>query len=282
MSPAQHPLPYLAPSPAPQAPPRIHIGKLAIDTCSREALLLDVVEHALQGYRTRQIVTANAQFYVLAEKDARFRACLDKAEYSCADGMPLVWACNALIGTRVPRIAGIDLIEDLCRTGAARGLRIFLLGGVPGSAKAAADVLAMRYPGVEVAGVSCPPFHFEKKPETLQPVLNAIATARPHILFVALGAPKQEFFIDEHVRTLRIPIAVGIGGSFEVISGCLTRAPLWMQSAGIEWLYRLRQEPRRLWKRYLIGNIEFAMGLAKWRLNRLRPSSEPAAQPAKL
>jgi N-acetylglucosaminyldiphosphoundecaprenol N-acetyl-beta-D-mannosaminyltransferase len=282
MSTAEHPLAYAATAPTPvQNGERIHLGRLAIDTYSREALLQNVIDHALHGDATRQIVTANAQFYVLAEKNARFRACLDKAEYSCADGMPVVWACKRLIGTQVPRIAGVDLIEDLCRAGASRGLRLFLLGGVPGSAKATAALLAERYPGVQIAGISCPPYHFEKKIETLQPVLDWIAAAKPHILLVALGAPKQEFFIDQYVRPLRVPIAVGIGGSFEILSGGQIRAPKWMQSAGLEWLFRLRQEPRRLWKRYLIGNAEFVMGLVKWWVTDQLPSRAADMRPLK-
>jgi N-acetylglucosaminyldiphosphoundecaprenol N-acetyl-beta-D-mannosaminyltransferase len=246
--------------------PRVRLGQLGIDRFTRAEMLDDVLDHALHGTRTRQIVTANAQFYVLAEKDTRFRGCLERAEYSCADGMPVVWACNRFAGVQVPRIAGVDFIEDVCRKGAAEGLRLFLLGGIPGAAKAAAAILSARCPGVEIAGVSCPPFHFEEQAETLQPVLDAIAAAKPHILLVALGAPKQEFFIDQHVRPLGVPIAVGIGGSFEIISGALTRAPQWMQKAGLEWLFRLHQEPRRLWKRYLVGNVEFVLRLARWRL----------------
>jgi N-acetylglucosaminyldiphosphoundecaprenol N-acetyl-beta-D-mannosaminyltransferase len=251
--------------------PRVRVGRLNIDTCSREMLLQMMIDHALHGQETHHIVTANAQFYVLAEKDEAFRTCLQKAEHSCADGMPLVWACHRLAGTRVPRIAGVDLIEDLCRVGATRGLRIFLLGGTPGAGQSTAAVLAKRYPGIEIAGVSCPPYRFEERPETLFPVLAEIAAARPHIVFVAIGAPRQELFIDRHVRGLRVPIAIGIGGSFEIICGTLQRAPVWMQTSGLEWLYRLRQEPRRLWKRYLVGNTEFLIGLAKWKLAEMRP-----------
>jgi len=104
----------------------------------------------------------------------------------------------------------------------------------------------------------------------LQPVLDQIALARPHILLVGLGAPKQEFLIDEHIRPLKIPIAMGIGGSFEILSGLIQRAPATMQSSGLEWTFRLYKEPRRLWKRYLIGNCEFLWSLAKWRLRVLR------------
>lgn len=101
---------------------RVRLGKIPIDTSSLDGLLRRVIQHALGGNRTQQIVTANAQFYVLAEKDKRFRACLAKAEFCCADGMPIVWACQHLIGTQLPRIADIDLIEDLCRLGASYGL----------------------------------------------------------------------------------------------------------------------------------------------------------------
>jgi N-acetylglucosaminyldiphosphoundecaprenol N-acetyl-beta-D-mannosaminyltransferase len=243
--------------------PRVQIGGLSIDTRSRSELLTDVLQHALSASKTRQIVTANAQFYVLADRDTRFRACLERSEYCCADGMPIVWACKTLAGVQVPRIAGVDFIEDICRAGSARRLRVYLLGGVPGAATAAASVLATRYPGIEIVGTDCPPYHFEKQPETLRPVLERITAAKPHVLFVALGAPKQEYFIDEQIRPLQVPIAIGIGGSFEIICGKLSRAPRWMQRAGLEWLFRLRQEPRRLWKRYLIGNVEFVLCLLR-------------------
>ena len=250
-----------------QAVPRIHLGNLGIDTYTRAGLLAEVLEHALHGTHTRQIVTANAQFYVLAGKDMRFRALVEESEYICADGMPLVWACDKLAHTKVPRIAGIDLIEDLCREGAAQGLRVFFMGGRPGTAEAAASILATKYPGLAIAGTSCPKYGFQLKQETLGPVLDEIRDAKPHVLFVALGAPKQEFFIGQHIRDLRIPIAVGIGGSFELLAGDLERAPEWMQKSGLEWAFRLAQEPQRLWRRYLLGNFEFLWGLTKWRFN---------------
>jgi N-acetylglucosaminyldiphosphoundecaprenol N-acetyl-beta-D-mannosaminyltransferase len=252
------------------SPQRIGLGNLSIDTYSEDALVQDVLHHALHGRKTRQIVTANAQFYVLAEQHAGFRWCLDTAEYICADGMPIVWACNRYGKTTVPRIAGVDLIEDVCRQGASEGIRVFLLGGRPNSAAKTAAILEARYRGIIIAGVSCPPFGFEKKPETLHPILEQIAAAEPHIIFVGLGAPKQELFIDEHVRKLRVPIAIGIGGSFEIIAGDISRAPQWMQSTGLEWAYRLSQEPRRLWKRYLIGNTQFLTSVLKWRYRALR------------
>ena len=134
-------------------------------------------------------------------------------------------------------------------------------------AKKTADKLMQRYRGLRIAGVSCPPWGFEKQEETLKPVLDQIAHAKPHILFAGLGAPKQELLIDEHIRPLNVPVAIGIGGSFEILSGSVERAPMWMQSSGLEWTFRLRQEPGRLWKRYLVGNAEFLWIVAKWRLH---------------
>lgn len=249
---------------------RIHIGNLGIDTYSETALADHVLDHAFNGRRTRQIITANAQFYVLAEKNARFRECLDAAEYSCADGMPIVWACERFAGTKVPRITGVDFISMLCERGARDGLRVYLLGGRPGTAKATADVLKDKFPGIQIAGVDCPDWGFETSEATLQPVLRRIAAAKPHILLAGLGAPKQEFFIHEHIRPIKIPIAIGIGGSFEILSGSLQRAPVWAQTHGLEWAFRLAQEPRRLLKRYLTGNAEFLWDIAKWRMRVMR------------
>jgi len=246
--------------------PKLSIGRIRMDTHSHAALIAEVLDHAFHGVITRQIVTVNAQIYVLADKSPRYRECLFTADYLCADGMPLVWACDRLGGLKLPRIAGVDLIEHLCRLGAADGLRVFLLGGRPEMASKTARNLSRRYPGLEIAGVSCPDWGFEKSAETLNPVLEQIAQAKPHILFAGLGAPKQEFLIDEHIRPLNVPIAIGIGGSFEILSGSVERAPQWMQSRGLEWTFRLGQEPGRLWKRYILGNAEFLWSVAKWRL----------------
>ena len=245
---------------------RLSIGGIAIDQYSEIALIDEVLHHALYGCDTRQVVTANAQFYVLAQKSRRFRECLRAAHYICADGMPIAWTCRTLYGGRVPRVAGVSLIEKLCKRGAAQKLRVFLLGGRPGAADLAASMLKKRYPGIQIAGVNCPLFGFEQHEESLSRVLDHIVEAKPHVLFVGLGAPKQELLIRDHIKRIRVPLAIGVGGSFDILSGQLKRAPTWMQSSGLEWAYRLFQEPTRLWKRYLIGNGEFVWHILKWRL----------------
>jgi N-acetylglucosaminyldiphosphoundecaprenol N-acetyl-beta-D-mannosaminyltransferase len=257
--------------PWPRQEQRTFIGHVGIDTYSESSFVNEVLDHALHGSGTRQIVTVNAQIYVLADKSLKYRECLDSAEYLCSDGMPLVWACNHLAGVSVPRITGVDLIDDLCKRGAADGLSIFLLGGRPGTGMETARILSRRYPGLKIAGVGCPDWGFEMHEETVKPVLEQIAQAKPHILFVALGAPKQEFFIDKFIRPLNVPIAIGVGGSFEILSGLINRAPMWMQSSGFEWAYRLFKDPRRLWRRYLIGNAEFVWSVTKWKLQTFAP-----------
>ena len=256
---------------------RTSLGNLDIDDYSETELTRAVLEHAMHGQTTRQIATVNAQFYVLAEKLLSFRTCLNRAEYLCADGMPIVWACKTFGKRAVPRIAGVDLIADLSRAGAKRGMRVFLLGGHPGTAEATADFLRETYPGLKIAGVRCPSQGFEKDPVALSETLEEIKAAKPEVIFVALGAPKQEFFIDQHIRPLKIPIAIGIGGSLEILSGRLRRAPKWMQEKGLEWCYRLLHEPRRLWKRYLIGNVEFIWCVFKWRCRQVRSPSNATA-----
>jgi len=144
-------------------------------------------------------------------------------------------------------------------------MRVFLLGGRPGTAVKTALHLQEQYPGIQIAGVACPDWGFEKDGLQLRKLLDRIAASKPNILFVALGAPKQEFFIAKYIRPLGIPIAVGIGGSFEILSGEVHRAPEWMRSAGLEWAFRLVQDPGRLWRRYMLGNIEFLWCVLKWR-----------------
>jgi N-acetylglucosaminyldiphosphoundecaprenol N-acetyl-beta-D-mannosaminyltransferase len=236
---------------------RVPLGLIEVDTYPPKELTDHLVYRSLTSASTRHVVTANAQFYVMAERLRRFRRCLEKAEYVCADGFSIQLACKWLANTPIERCPGVDLVHDLCKEGASYGLRVYLLGGLPGAADDTARILSESYPGLNIVGTDCPPMHFEKDPERLGPVLMRIAHAQPQVVFVGLGAPKQEYFIDRHIRPLCISVAVGVGGTFEMISGRVPRAPEWVRSIGMEWGYRLMREPKRLWRRYLIGNLEF-------------------------
>ena len=243
---------------------RVSLGPVEIDAIARTDLVDRIIEEAFHADSTRVVATINAQFYVLADRDAVFQDCLRRSEITCADGFPIGVAAGLLAGQRVERVAGVEIVEEICRRGAGSGLRVFLLGGRPGSAAHLATLLKERYPGLEVAGVACPPFGFEKREQSLSAILWEIAAARPHMVFVALGAPKQEMFIDQYLRNLKIPVAIGVGGSFEIITGVTRRAPKLVQQVGMEWMYRLCQEPQRLWRRYLLGNPQFLWIMSKY------------------
>jgi len=256
-------------------PERIGIGPLRIDSLSVYELTRRLIGHTFAPGKTNHVVTANAQFYVLAEEREDFRRCVGEAEYVCADGISVAVACKWLGRKAVARIAGVDLISYLCAESVSLDLTSYFLGGNPESAAKTASIMMKKYPGLRVAGVSCPPVGFIQNPEILSEVLEAIKAAKPSIIYVALGAPRQEFFIQEHIRPLGIPVAVGVGGSFEMICGVTHRAPLWMRNSGLEWLYRWAQEPVRLANRYLIGNVLFSFYLMR---NMVRQKARSKSQ----
>jgi N-acetylglucosaminyldiphosphoundecaprenol N-acetyl-beta-D-mannosaminyltransferase len=236
---------------------RIPIGHALVDGCSFSDAIEELAAHARRGGAPAQVITPNAQHIVLLDRDERLQEVYRDADLVVPDGYSLVLAAK-LLGRRFPqRVAGVDLFQELCGKAAQDGLRVFLLGGRPGAADLAVSVMQTRFPGLQ-AGTYCPPFGFEKSAVETAQIAQRIAEFRPHLLFVAFGSPKQEYWIYDHGRRLGAAVCVGVGGSFEMVSGLVPRAPRWMQNMGCEWLYRLYREPRRMWRRYLIGNVEFA------------------------
>ncbi len=194
-------------------------------------------------------ITANAHYAMLSHEQAELRAVNARAAFILADGAPIVWASRWKRSPLPERVAGSDLIYDLCERAAARGHRVFLLGGAEGVADAAARRLADLYPGLEVAGTACPP-HRGLGDEEHERLLAQIREARPHLLFVAYGQPKGELWIARHLESLGVPVCVQVGASLDFIAGRVRRAPRWVQKIGMEWAYRLSLEPRRLAPRY--------------------------------
>ncbi|MFZ0962210.1 MAG: WecB/TagA/CpsF family glycosyltransferase [Terriglobia bacterium] len=236
---------------------RIKIGRAFVDATSFSEALDILVEHALSRKAAVYVVTPNAQHVVMLEDDPQFREVYEHAALVLPDGASLLGAARILGAKLRERVTGIDLFQGLCERAAQEGLRVFLLGGRPGAADLAVKKLRARHPNLIVAGTCCPPDAFDKNEELLREVAHEIRGARPHFLFVGLGAGKQENWMYQHGRKLGVPVSVGVGGSFDVVSGLLPRAPRWMQDWGFEWLFRVAREPRRLWKRYLIGNSRF-------------------------
>jgi len=186
---------------------------------------------------------------------------LPDAELRVCDGAPLVWA-SRIQGTPIPeRVAGSDLIRSLTQAAAKDHRRVFFLGGNPGSAEGAAKQLAQEFPGFEVAGILCPEFGFEKDDASLAAITQTLQDADPHLVFVAVGAPKSERLIQDWAKLMPKVWWAGVGISFSFVTGEVKRAPRWMQVTGVEWIHRLMQEPGRLAKRYLVHGLPFAARL---------------------
>ena len=203
-----------------------------------------------------QVVTVNADFVVNAMDDPELRTILQEAHLATADGMPLVWGSRLLGSPLKGRVAGSDFVPALIERAANKGFSIFLLGATPQVASRAAQILTEQYPGLKIAGVISPPFSsiFEMNSS----IIDEIKAAKPDVLLVAFGNPKQEKWISMYARQLQVPVMIGVGGTLDFIAGNIRRAPEWMQRSGFEWLFRLFQEPRRLWRRYVIDLFVFS------------------------
>jgi len=218
------------------------------------AAAMERVRQAIDVRRPQQIVTVNVDFVKLACADSEYRRLINTADLNVADGMPLLWAAR-LIGAPLPeRITGTDLVLGCARMAAERGYRLFLLGAAPGVADQAAAELQRRFPGLTICGVYAPPFRPWATDDD-RTIVERVQAARPDVLFVAFGAPRQDVWIREHMAELNVPVSVGVGGTFNFLAGTIRRAPRWMQDSGLEWLYRVVQEPGRLWKRYLLEDL---------------------------
>jgi N-acetylglucosaminyldiphosphoundecaprenol N-acetyl-beta-D-mannosaminyltransferase len=248
---------------------RVNICGVQVDKYSFDEVIEIIAEHALSASSPEFVVTPNAQHIVTLQQDQYFQKIYLNAFLSVPDGVPLLWAAKLLNTPLSGRVNGTDLFEKLCKISAEKGLKIFLLGGRPGAAEKAACTLKNQYPDLKIAGTYCPPYGFESSLIELQKINSAVTEASPDILFVGLGAPKQEYWIYENYQNLNVPISIGIGVSFEFVSGMVKRAPLLMQKLGLEWLFRLISEPKRLWRRYVIGNLAFLILVLRHKLTLL-------------
>ncbi|OPZ83043.1 MAG: putative N-acetylmannosaminyltransferase [bacterium ADurb.Bin429] len=203
---------------------------------------VSLIESFIAEGGPHHVFTADASGIMRAHEDSELRDIIRQADLVTPDGAGVILATE-LQGMRLPeRVSGCDLVERLARLSAERGYRIYLFGAAEGVADAAAAALVEKYPGVHIAGTRNGFFSEDEEVKIVQ----AINRAKPDILFVALGIPKQEKFIRKHFELLRAPVMIGVGGSFDVISGQLKRAPQWMRQAGLEWLFRILQQPERL------------------------------------
>ena len=259
-------------------PPAIELEGLKLHVVREAQCVERIVEVSAQG-RGGWIVTPNLDHLRMLTRDAGLRALYARADLTVADGMPLVWACR-LQRTPLPgRVAGSDLIWSLSAAASERGLSVFLLGGDPGTADDAAARLRSLWPALRVAGTACPPHGFERDDEAVDALGRQLAAARPDLVYVALGTPKQEILIDRLRPTLPAAWWMGVGAGFTFVAGRVPRAPGWIRGLGLEWLHRLAHEPRRLARRYLVDDLPFGAALmARCALRGLK--SRPAPPPA--
>ena len=216
-----------------------------------------------EGCRVRQVITLNPEMLYGAQHDAAIQMLLNRGDLVVPDGHGILWAGERLGRSLPERVAGIDLIHALADRGMRDGWRLYLLGGAPGVAEEASVNLQRQYPGLRMVGAS----HGYFTRAELPVVLDRIRAAGPDLLLVGMGFPRQEYFIRDHCHDLGPLVAIGVGGSFDVISGKLRRSPAWIQRLRLEWLYRGFQEPAR-WRRLLV--IPRFMGMV-WAARRSKP-----------
>src|SRR5208283_3381978 len=207
---------------------------------------VDTIEEMIKYQNKHLIVPVNPEMIMTAQHNPEFLRAINNASLALPDGIGVIWA-SRLYGTPIEtRITGVDTVQSVAQHAAKHGYRIFFLGAAEGIADQAAQKLQRQYPGLTIAGT----YAGSPRPEEEQDICQKINDARPHILFIAYGAPKQELWITRNFHKLHVPVAMCVGGTFDFIAGEVTRAPRWVQSIGCEWLYRLANEPRR-WRRMI-------------------------------
>jgi N-acetylglucosaminyldiphosphoundecaprenol N-acetyl-beta-D-mannosaminyltransferase len=236
------------------------VAGLDFDVLSEEQVVAHIVAESNDG-QGGWVATPNIEICRQVRRDPTARALINNASLVVPDGMPLLWAAR-LLGDRLPeRVTGSSLIYTLSAAAAANGRTVYLLGGAPGVPQRAADELTRRYPGLRVVGADSPPWGFDREPGEIAALRARLTAANPDIVYVGLGFPKQERVISALLPDLPGSWFVGCGAAIPFAAGVLTRAPRWMQRIGMEWAHRLISEPRRLFRRYLVDDLPFAIRL---------------------
>ena len=264
------PTPRLPHSPSPPLPispdarPRVNVAGIDVDNLTEEETIA-AIARLMESDGPHYLCVINAAKAVAASRDARLREALGQAALVTADGMSVVWAAR-LLGKRLKeRVTGIDLFTQLLAQAAARGWSVFFFGAREESVRGVVERFTREHPGLRVAGWRN---GYVDQAES-NAVIEMIGGSGAEVLFVAMGSPAQEYWIAANLQRTGARFAMGVGGSFDHLSGHKRRAPRWMQRAGLEWLYRLLLEPRRLWRRYLVGNAQFIrLVIRQWRSTR--------------
>lgn len=221
----------------------VYILGVRVDNVTEEEAL-DQIDEFVRDGACHQIVTVNPEFVSMAQQDRNFRDIINGADLALPDGVGLLWAARILGRPLRERVAGTDLVERLASRAASRGYSLYLLGAAPGVGQQAAAMLQARYPGLRIAGA----YPGSPSPEEDEEIIAKVRAVSPEILLVAFGAPAQDRWIHRNLERLGVPVSMGVGGALDFASGRVRRAPPWLRRLGLEWLFRLAQEPWR-WHR---------------------------------
>lgn len=243
-----------------QRPPRCNVlgvGISAIDPARAVAALDRALDAGACGY----VCVTGVHGVMEAQDDPAFRAILNGALLNVPDGMPTVWVGRVQGHAGMRRVYGPDLMLDVMRAGCARGRTHYLYGGGPGAAEDLERALVAQLPGLRIVGRHTPPFR-PLEPAEEDALVREVDACRPDYFWVGLSTPKQERFMARCAARLAAPILLGVGAAFDIRRGAVRDAPAWIKRAGLQWLHRLLQEPRRLWRRYLVNNPRFLFRIA--------------------
>lgn len=256
-----------------QEPARINVLGVRVSAINME-MALDLIDLWIELQESRYVCITPVHSVMDCQRDPELRRIQNASGMTTPDGMPLVWLSRLHGHDSVDRVYGPDLMLASCDQSVERGYRHFFYGGAEGVPEQLAANLQARFPGLEVAGMYSPPFRPLTEEEDRE-IVRMINQSAPDIVWVGLGSPKQERWMAAHVGRLNAPVLLGVGAAFDFHTGRKPQAPAWMQRSGLEWLFRLLTEPRRLWKRYLINNPLFvalvllqALGLKRYELER--------------
>jgi len=252
---------------------RVNVAGVLIDDL-KMAETFSEIERLVRLGRPSFIVTPNVDHIVRLQSDSALQAAYNDAALVLPDGMFVLWGSRFLGTPLRAKVSGSDLLPQFASFAAAKGMRLFFLGGRPDAARKSAEVLSQRHPGLTIQW-HCPPMGFEKDPAENRKAVQMVRESRSDVLFVGLGAPKQELWMHRYYREYSVPVSIGIGATFEFVSGMVRRAPRLLQKTGLEWLWRLALEPMRMYRRYLIDDPFFFALIWKQRRNRLAALARP-------
>jgi N-acetylglucosaminyldiphosphoundecaprenol N-acetyl-beta-D-mannosaminyltransferase len=248
---------------------RLKLGEVPIDVLTF-AGALEAIGQLVEAKKGGYVVTPNIDHVVLADDNPAFRDSYTHASLSLVDGQPLVWA-SRILGHQLPeKISGADLILPLMEVAAKKKWRVYFMGAGPGVAEKAAEAVHKKY-GTLVVGCDAPRVSVDPAASENADAIAKIQAAKPDVVLVALGAPKQEIWMHRCMAQYAPAVALGIGAGLDFIAGTVKRAPKWMSNNGLEWAYRLSREPKRMWRRYLVNDPRFLLILAR---TMQRPLSE--------